>query len=710
MQNKSILFSLGRYNIEKNHILVLAILLLSFTISFLIRILPGQYGWELNEFDPFFNFRATQYFVENGLIEYLNWHDELSWYPHGRDVSLNSQTILHITTGISYWIFGNNSDLYQFTVLFPVIIGSLTCFVIFGLVRRIAGTTAGLIASVLFSTSLPILVRGQLGWFKSEPLGLFFGIFLLFMFLSSLTGQNKILRLIKLGFSGILLAFTLSAWGGGMFFVFVIGIFIIYLSYSKNDIKFLSIGIPFFIICSFVSCILFQRPGIDFILGVGGLSIILPTFLMLVSFFISKRSKINRIRNISIFISLVILTLTSFVIFNSENSIVFSPSHRYLNAIIPTLTTSDPLTDSVSEHQITSLSQSFQFHSIYMVFAGIGIWLLFQKKSSQHISNQMKVFSLILGLFAVYLSAGFMRLEVFAGLAMVILSSIGISILFRELTLKRDHEPRISKYIKIVGLSVIVILICVPIILPTNYSATAILSNSPPTILNGGTNFSFSSNDWLETLEWIKNNTPNDAVIASWWDYGYWIQTIGERASLADNSTLNDHIIKNIAKILFESPDEAWKSLRDMESDYFVLFVAGERLYGQNPDTLPLYILGGGGDESKIYWFSKIAGYSPESFMYMDNFAFKDNFTNQTFLGKIFPYEQIGFINFESQRFSTEYMPGWTPAFTKNSLDLTNPDGPFILVYSSSSYNHNEPGPLISVFVYKINEDYIIEN
>ena len=40
-------------------------------------------------------------------------------------------------------------------------------------------------------------------------------------------------------------------------------------------------------------------------------------------------------------------------------------------------------------------------------------------------------------------------------------------------------------------------------------------------------------------MEWIKNNTPKDAVVAAWWDYGYWISTMGERATLADNSTIS---------------------------------------------------------------------------------------------------------------------------------------------------------------------------
>ena len=76
-----------------------------------------EYGNELHEFDPFFNFRATEYMVENGFSEYFNWHDKKSWYPTGRDISATSQTMLHITTATTYQIFGGNSNLYDFTII-----------------------------------------------------------------------------------------------------------------------------------------------------------------------------------------------------------------------------------------------------------------------------------------------------------------------------------------------------------------------------------------------------------------------------------------------------------------------------------------------------------------------------------------------------------------------------------------------------------------
>lgn len=39
--------------------------------------------------------------------------------------------------------------------------------------------------------------------------------------------------------------------------------------------------------------------------------------------------------------------------------------------------------------------------------------------------------------------------------------------------------------------------------------------------------------DWQESLIWVRDNTPTDSLVIAWWDYGYWINYIGERRALA---------------------------------------------------------------------------------------------------------------------------------------------------------------------------------
>ncbi|MCK4650234.1 hypothetical protein KAT36_03290 [Candidatus Pacearchaeota archaeon] len=39
---------------------------------------------------------------------------------------------------------------------------------------------------------------------------------------------------------------------------------------------------------------------------------------------------------------------------------------------------------------------------------------------------------------------------------------------------------------------------------------------------------------WQGAMSWIRENSSEDAAFAHWWDYGYWVQTLGERATIAD--------------------------------------------------------------------------------------------------------------------------------------------------------------------------------
>ncbi|RHW72502.1 oligosaccharyl transferase STT3 subunit [Trypanosoma brucei equiperdum] len=38
------------------------------------------YGELIHEFDPWFNYRATQYLSDNGWRAFFQWYDYMSWY------------------------------------------------------------------------------------------------------------------------------------------------------------------------------------------------------------------------------------------------------------------------------------------------------------------------------------------------------------------------------------------------------------------------------------------------------------------------------------------------------------------------------------------------------------------------------------------------------------------------------------------------------
>ena len=577
----------GLVKVEKpshyvRYLLIIGILVLSFSISFMLRAQPLEHGFELNEFDPFFNYRATQFIIENGFPAYLEWDDDLSWHPYGRNVSANSQVMLHSTTATLYQTFGMGTSLYDFTIWFPLVIGSLTTVTIFALVRIIGGTTAGLFASLFFAVSPIIIMRGSIGWFKSEPLGLFYGLLAVYLLLSAIKSDKGKVSVAKIVGGGILLALGLASWGGVQFFVLPIGLFFVALPFLRKDNKFIIWTSVLFVSVFILVTVTFEgtlywedryKTGeIEALLTLSGLFLIGCTTFLVACVIIRRILRKAQLRSGLALLGGAIIAGVAIV----SSGVISLPPFRYLNAANPLLVTTDMLTDSVSEHATTTIDISFYFFSILMVFAGIGAWLLFQKRvnRSLKIRGEMATFALIIGFLGIYFSSAFVRLEVFGAISVAILSSIGVSILISKI-LKGEHKPA-SVITKTAFLAIIVALLVVPMVYPERLNWASGNSGIPMTILNDGTQFNISTNDWSDAMQWLKENTAEDAVIAAWWDYGYWISTLAERKTLADNATLIDWQIRKLASMYMSTPDNAWKILTsDAETDvssYYVTF------------------------------------------------------------------------------------------------------------------------------------------
>ena len=545
------LFSVGNFDFRLQHLLVIGVLALSVSLSMVMRSVPASYGLELFEFDPFFNFRATEYILENGPIAYFEWIDEKSWHPFGRNVSETSQVTLHMTAAYLYPIFNFGSSLYNFTVLFPLVIGSLTAIVVFAFVRVLGGTTAGLFGALIFAISVPILMRGLIGWFKSEPLGLFFAFIAMYLFVSGIKFNKGKISFVKLILSGLFLALGLSAWGGILFFIIIVALFYFALPFFNHSKNFLIWATPTFSTSLIIFSLLFERTT-EFIIGYAGIAILLPTIFVISTEIIKKFStKTTEIRNCLLLLSAMIVS--GIGIFSA--GIVNLPTFRYQNAVNPFLTSQDALVDSVAEHVTTDLSISFTLLSVFMIFAVIGIWFIFSRNKTE-LKIDMKIFALVTSLAAIYISSSFVRLELFASVAIIILASIGLSILAKHIFQKENQ-----KIGKLVFVVVITVLLVIPLSLPENNKWSS-WGDFPPTILYGGTSYSKSiSNDWPDAMFWLKNNSPNDAVVAAWWDYGYWITTVSERSTLIDNSTLIDWQIKKMAFALIAPVEQSWHVL-----------------------------------------------------------------------------------------------------------------------------------------------------
>jgi hypothetical protein len=61
------------------------------------------------------------------------------------------------------------------------------------------------------------------------------------------------------------------------------------------------------------------------------------------------------------------------------------------------------------------------------------------------------------------------------------------------------------------------------------------LSSSYDAVSNTSKNTGPSANNqWQKTMSWVRDNTDTSSVFSHWWDYGYWVQSLGKRATIAD--------------------------------------------------------------------------------------------------------------------------------------------------------------------------------
>jgi len=89
--------------------------------------------------------------------------------------------------------------------------------------------------------------------------------------------------------------------------------------------------------------------------------------------------------------------------------------------------------------------------------------------------------------------------------------------------------------------------------------------------------------DFREAYWWLRDNTPEDSRIMAWWDYGYQINGIANRTTIADGNTWNHEHIALLGKCLVSPEKEAHKIAQHM-ADYILVWTT--RFAGMMGDDL----------------------------------------------------------------------------------------------------------------------------
>jgi dolichyl-diphosphooligosaccharide--protein glycosyltransferase len=155
---------LSKLRISRLQAIEIAVIAILGVVAALIRILPLQYGAYLTAFDPLFQYRATEYVVENGYAAWWTWHDDLSWYPMGRNIAASAYPGIPFTAAFLYGIakiFISNLTVLDVALYYPVFMAVLTIITIYFLGKEVAGGSAGVFAALFMAIS-PAYIRHRI--------------------------------------------------------------------------------------------------------------------------------------------------------------------------------------------------------------------------------------------------------------------------------------------------------------------------------------------------------------------------------------------------------------------------------------------------------------------------------------------------------------------------------------------------------------------
>ncbi|CAM0882749.1 unnamed protein product [Alopecurus aequalis] len=194
-------------------------LLLIGVLAFSIRLFSViKYESVIHEFDPYFNYRVTQFLSKRGIYEFWNWFDDRTWYPLGRVIGGTVYPGLTLTAGTIWWFLNSlNIPLSVETVcVFTAPIFSANAsWATYLLTKEAKGHGAGLMAATILAMVPSYISRSVAGSYDNEAVAIFALIFTFYLYVKTLnTGSLFYATLNALSYF-----YMVCSWGGYTFII-----------------------------------------------------------------------------------------------------------------------------------------------------------------------------------------------------------------------------------------------------------------------------------------------------------------------------------------------------------------------------------------------------------------------------------------------------------------------------------------------------------
>jgi dolichyl-diphosphooligosaccharide--protein glycosyltransferase len=499
--------------------------------------------------------------------------------------------------------------------------GALTSIAMYFLGKDLAGRQTGLFAALFMAINPAYIQRSTLGFFDTENIGILTIVTTSLFFLRANDKMNSLeKRVIYSILSGLSLGYLYASWGAakymsGLLMLYLLLVVVTERYETKHLISYsITVGIGFLIV------FLTPRLGPTSLMGLDSLAALGVILFLLAYEFIRDKIDIGMLSLTAAGI-IVIAIIAVYVL--PLIGVNIPLGFKFLKVLNPFTTSENHLYNSIAENHVTAWTSFFRDYGLVLVLGIFGSWVSIQK------TDDNNLYALAFFVTSVYFAGVMSRLTQILTAPACLMGGYGlVQVVSPFLQTQAPSKSRSARRkLSAFGVSQplvfvlmgFLLLATVPLVqnaIDTADGPTQLASSSISVKLNGE-----YPQDWPQALEWMKENVGDDEVICSWWDYGYWIEAIAGKTTMADGATQTTKQIATIGNIMMLQPNQSLPILERYGADYIVVFNTYDPNTGQQ---WPF------GDNVKWQWMVNIGGLDLDDYVNFTAGVYKDAFLDST--------------------------------------------------------------------------------
>jgi dolichyl-diphosphooligosaccharide--protein glycosyltransferase len=486
----------------------------------------------------------------------------------------------------------------------------LTCIAVYFLGRDLGGRGVGIFTAFFMAISAAFISRTSLGFFDTENIGIFGMASTSLFFLRSIELENPPKRRLAYAIAaGLSLGYLHASWGASRYVAGLLTMFV-FVSILKGlfERRYL-VSFTITMGIGYLLALLVPKLGFEFLLSIENIAIL--GFMLFLFIYHAIRGRVQT-GKLMLIVGLMLIILVGGVFALESFGLIGSISNKFISVLDPSRRSQNALLESVAEHRRSVWVNFFVDFGLTMGLSVFGSYLALRRL------DYKRLFGILFFLSSLYFAGSMIRLTLILSIPVSLMAAFGLNGLVKPFVsvVSRGTQRRSKRRTGFFGVSremgVIFTVFILIATLPTVWSAAG-SANRPGSLVSSG---GVGTHDWLQALSWMKDNLPEDAIVVSWWDYGYWIETLSNKTTLADGATRNTTQIARIARIMLNNHSESLRILEEYDATHILVFQTfdpsnPENKYGLGEwgKWLPMARIGGF-NETEYYDFRTGTGFT----------------------------------------------------------------------------------------------------